>query len=116
MGNVTTETGAPTLTEFLLARVAEDEAQARTEQILRNGFPYYSTEATAFERHLGPARVLADCEAKRRIVAAFQLRDEQGRLRGGEVFGYHATGLAVAIRCLAEAYADHPDYRAEWRR
>jgi hypothetical protein len=93
------------LTDFLLARIAEDEVwlHASQRQISVPSSPPQD-----------PARMLTDCKAKRRIVEAFRLRQEQGVMPRGEVFGYHATGLAIAIRCLAEVYADHPDYRAEW--
>jgi hypothetical protein len=59
--------------------------------------------------------LLADVDAKRRIVDGCLLRGEQGQQPGGEVFGYHATGMLTAIRILAEVYADRPGYREEWR-
>lgn len=43
-----------------------------------------------------PTRVLAECAAKRRLVEA-------------------SAGNEKVLRILAEAYADHPDYRDEWR-
>jgi hypothetical protein len=46
-----------------------------------------------------PARVLADVEAKRRIV---EWDAEQPVDRG-------------VLNILASVYADHPDYREEWR-
>lgn len=56
-----------------------------------------------------PARVLAEVDAKRRIVEA-----AEARLRA-----YVGTGAQVAfewltLRLLALPYVDHPDYRAEW--
>lgn len=45
-----------------------------------------------------PARVLAECRAKRRLV------EELGAFRRG-----------AALRLLAMPYADHPDYRQEWK-
>jgi hypothetical protein len=95
----------PDLTDFLLARIAEDEAW------LRSAAEHWACYPPPQE----PTRLLAECEAKREIVRAYQLRAEQGSGRGGEVIGYHATGVAVAIRHLAAVYADHPDYRGEWR-
>jgi hypothetical protein len=59
--------------------------------------------------------ILADIDAKRRVLGAALLRGQQGQEPGGEVFGYHATGMLTAIRMLAEAYADHVGYRDEWR-
>lgn len=55
--------------------------------------------AVHIARH-DPARILAECEAKRAIVA------------------YDHVDLATYIdmtRLLALPYADHPDYREEWR-
>jgi hypothetical protein len=54
-------------------------------------------------------------EALRGIVHDFQLREEQGRQRGGEVFGYHATGMLIAMRRLATIYADRDDYDPAWQ-
>lgn len=48
-----------------------------------------------------PARVLAECEAKRRIVE--WASDGEGEF-------HWSTVLAP----LAAVYADHPDYREEW--
>lgn len=104
-----------TLTEFLLARIAEDEAvaiaavQGFTEgDFWRDG----NTTTLASARHVashGPARVLAECEAKRRIVAGLsgvlaQSRNEQQIQNAQTTLGH-----------LAAVYADHPDYRDEWR-
>lgn len=61
-----------------------------------------------------PARVLAECEAKRRIVA-----------RHDAHLGHEPTPHIVprlkwregcdTLRLLALPYADHPDFREEWR-
>lgn len=69
-------------------------------------------------RHIArwdPARALGDIAADRRIIQMFEQRAQEGRQPGGEVFGYHATGLLIAIRCRAEVYADRDGYREEWR-
>ena len=92
------------LTDFLLARIAEDEAWAESET-----FP----QPFRFEA----ARVLAECEAKRRIVD----RCERDMVAEGEsASGYdiiaHTDALARdTLEFLALPYADHPDYREEWR-
>ncbi len=133
------------LTAFLLARIAEDETTAREATSspwvvdpagdgIRAGSPdadgYYDTavvisdhgayppdEATA--QHIArwdPARVLAECEAKRRII---DLADESvvyWATRGsdskeeGKMWMY-----GDVLKLLALPYADHPDYRDEWR-
>jgi phytoene/squalene synthetase len=60
-------------------------------------------DAQHIARH-DPARVLAECDAKRRIVA------EADAGHGG-----YPDGVYFAVRALALPYADHPDYRPEWR-
>lgn len=80
----------PTLTEFILKRTAEDSADAMA------GWRWKSLPVGEYERL--QARVLAECEAKRRIV-------EEAPLWGcGRTMG----------KILAAVYADHPDYREEW--
>lgn len=104
-----------TLTDFLLARIAEDDANGWVSSGLR-AEPYSRTRA-----HL-------ECEAKRRIVEKLERRWDEAdaaaedpnlsvRERGSmnRMYSSQATGLASAVRALAEVYADHPDYREEWR-
>lgn len=88
------------LTEFLLARIAEDERAAH-----RIALPLALTGAKGAV--VGPGRVLAECEAKRRIVA------EANRFEGDDDPGAHV--LVGVLELLALPYADHPDYREEWR-
>lgn len=101
------------LTEFLLARIAEDEAVA-----------HKATVPTVFEPLLRwmllagddsnmpgavlaePSRVLAECEAKRRIVSRIATADPHPDAR---------YMLDLVLRLLALPYADHPGYREEWR-
>ena len=84
----------PTLTDFLLARIAEDAEWALREP---------RCECSVHEPGCAP-RILDECEAKRRIV------DKVYDVRG--VAGIH---LDEVLRLLALPYADHPDYRDEWR-
>jgi hypothetical protein len=101
-----------TLTEFLLARIAEDEMCARLVEdgpgeIMRRGLdPLRITmdddEVRFAYLTIDPARVLAECEAKRQIVKYV------GTM--GEVNG---DGLEIlALMCLP--YVDHPDCLHEW--
>jgi hypothetical protein len=84
-----------TLTDFLLARIAEDEEAA----------PY------VFAEQYTPSRVLAECEAKRRIVDLCEdnLRDLSAGGTGRRQFS------SYALQILAQPCADHPDFRDEWR-
>jgi hypothetical protein len=107
------------LTDFLLARITEDGAVARAT----SGQPWSATvprmvhadggfriksryvastdhdEDRAHIARWDPARVLAECEAKRRIVEFYA--------------GPH--GLHYSLQFLALPYADHEAYREEWQ-
>jgi hypothetical protein len=88
------------LIDFLDARITEDERNAE--------------------------RMLAECEAKRRIVG--ELLERQAMvdaeianpafsedLRDEAYDEGYEYGLEVALRFLALPYADHPDYGEDWR-
>ncbi len=95
-----------TLTEFLLARIAEDEAQAKRSVAQNATNPNLRIPASWIE---GVAtRVLAECEAKRMIVSPH-------KSGGGEYGKGYADAVVDTLCCLASVYADHPDYREEWR-
>ncbi len=83
------------LVRFLFERIAEDEAAARGARAARVPSGLF-----------GPARVLAECAAKRGIVEIQRtdLVDDPEDWRADEI-----------LRLLALPYADHPAYRPEWR-
>jgi hypothetical protein len=141
---IDTDMGTMTLTGFLLARIAEDEVAARAVPPLgyntdmggnrqderwifdrtlpssADGMGNWSkhrhslTTAEHFARH-DPARVLAECEAKRRIVdVASQYVEPDDTFDAGFKGGASHVGFNT-LRALASVYADHPDYREEWR-
>lgn len=103
------------LTEFLLARIAEDEAVARAaiaeRQRVRPDWPA-DTDVSAGDwpavAMVGGERWLAECEAKRRIVArSAPLADMQVRRQ--------TRNLACdTLRALALPYRDHPDFDPAW--
>ena len=149
-----------TITEFLLARIAEDEALARAvaedagKSFARSPADYggvdpttatgcWSADGNAGDPvfAMGVARVLAECDAKRRIVELHQgwpvlvtsppgfSTDEslpgvtmrmsqqiqwQTQSEYRERFGDEPP-TAPILAILALPYADHPDYRDEWR-
>jgi hypothetical protein len=113
------------LTEFLLARIAEDEAVALVAATrdwqnvvvmvsAGNGWAVESVFADHAERWT-PARVLAECEAKRRIIN-FAVRTEEAMAHeyGGDVTDADIDGND-ALLALAAVYADHSDYDESWR-
>lgn len=103
-----------TPTEFLLARIAEDEAD-----------PWRGAEIAGADRVVGPAehaalradedaweaRVSAECEAKRRIV---QLHGNDWNPRG-KCQACDEVGPCDTLCALALPYAEHPDYDEAWR-
>jgi hypothetical protein len=109
-----------TLTEFLLARIAEDEDRANlasatqwftTHNIQGRATKQYGTLTAEFMIRWDPARVLAECEAKRQIVAQCVdgLRCDMECLEG------HGGNFDDILGALALPYTDHPDYCEEWR-
>ena len=147
---------AMTLTEFLLARISEDEmlaresignkwyAQAHSEvrtvahdlrgavepcwyQIAESGRsagPHADRgdfdDRPTFKhivRH-DPARVLAECEAKRRIVELHRenVHGDNCKLCGyGDDRSEGDSWPCTSLRLLALPHADHPDYNQSWR-
>lgn len=141
VGSVAPMTGTLTLTDFLRARLDEDETAAQ-RRVLRDplecpvcgeivetyvtpatvrgwkpdspdrvepcGHELTSAQAESCHRTVIQSRVLAEVEAKRRIV---ELHEDHVRAVGE---GLSATTRTI-LRHLALPYADHPDYQPEWR-
>ena len=101
------------LVEFLLARIAEDEANANRYLDLMPGGDLVPVMR----------RLQAECEAKRRIIervtedaALYREVFDEVRPTDAEDFTNGAIwGIEYALLCLASVYAGHPDYREEWR-
>ena len=121
--------GAMTLTEFLDARLTEDELTAHAavetsatwfalldfRDVKDDTGRYVVTadrvsptveQAAHIARH-DPARVLRECEMKRALIADFLHRRAVGDVDG-------AAALLDALAGVAAVYADHPDYRSAW--
>lgn len=109
---MTNDTQVLTLTDFLLARIAEDEAGAmrRERRTVVDGSGLLADAWSV----VGDRRVLAECEAKRRIVGMYVGPTEDDEGNPYAVGGYGEAWLD-AIRFLALPYADHPDYNPDWR-
>jgi len=119
------ETIQMTITEFLDARIAEDEAAAKSatnapwdlmggnEWLYPFGFSIGSdddirgSDAEHIARH-DPARVLAECSAKRAIIAAHKRQENDDDPRAWIV------ASEILLNTLAAVYKDHPGYRQEW--
>ncbi len=84
---------------FLLARIAEDESVAlHGDGGLMDG-----------DAHFSSTRMLAECEAKRRIV---------GMLDGippPDMYAPEQAAVREVLLHLALPYASHPDYVESWR-
>lgn len=129
--------GTVTLTEFLLARIAEDEAAAREAtngpwEPDTDGCCVYSPEvgimaqvaigggdgSEADVAHIvrnQPARVLAECQAKRRIVEAYAEAATSDAVNWDNIACGEWNAYEQSAMWLALPYADHPDYREDWR-
>ena len=96
-----------TLTEILLARIAEDKVRADDAwKAVDNGAIVWDRIHPDVRAAIWtPDRVLAECEAKRRIVEAFGDYDPED----------HWDFQTFPLRALAAVYADHPDYDETWR-
>ncbi len=138
------------LATFMLARIAEEEeiARAATPGPWRNGLPatihpdptVYRTVTHDDEQVCGsipasnaehiachdPARVLAECEVKRSLIAEYV---ESWRIAGalaatadidptvrGMLDGPHQWAFCMekVVYTLTQVYRSHPDYRSEW--
>lgn len=116
------------IVDFLLARIAEDEADAHHVSRWATfiaGDGGLSGGYTSME-----GRVLAECQAKRAIIehefdniaeddAEYGDGCTVEELRAGACRDPRVSKLAAGgdpiLRDLALLYADHPDYRQEWK-
>jgi hypothetical protein len=113
----------PSLTDFLLARIAEDEAVARAAR--EHEYLSAARDASPLRWVKDPlgygtiwvnsGRVLAECEAKRRIVTALAVREEFGAGLDSPEDKAATWALRESCKALAVVYADRPGYREEWR-
>ncbi|HLM04717.1 MAG TPA: DUF6221 family protein [Blastococcus sp.] len=111
----------PRLDEFLLARIAEDERLAAAAEQASEPAP---RAADSHPSPFDPARVRAECAAKRRIVLSCRELRPETRFLGARPRGMSDFPLAphdqhqlaaLTLGLLALAYATHRDFREEWR-
>jgi hypothetical protein len=127
------------LVDFLRARLDDDEKLARAASpgpwhvdedsdeilavdgiVVAEGFALSGRQLRATIQHIArhdPARVLAEVDAKRRIAKVHErLPDAEFCVTCDAPSGIpgEPSGCAT-LRLLALPYANHPDYRDEWR-
>ncbi len=117
--------GMGDIIDFLKARIAEDELQAQQVSEFTPGGVYWKTflmeawaayseggraadRAFKYMGKLSPDYILAECEAKRKIIAHFE-RIACGSESSGD------QHLEKLLFILAEPYAAHHEYREQWR-
>ncbi|MGZ4615214.1 MAG: DUF6221 family protein [Actinomycetes bacterium] len=125
-----------TIIDFLEARLAEDEltATAAIEQspewrafydyrdvkddtgvyVVAADTAHPTLEQAAHIARNDPARVLRDVESKTRMVARYRADLEDPDI-ADNVKGARLERMLYICRLLAEVYADHEDFREEWR-
>lgn len=106
------------LTDFLLARIAEDEAVAREwpedPGPPPEGYPFW-IDPHGHPIYQPRGRVLAECDAKRRIVDHYAHLMQPGEPDiSPEYDDGYIDATEFALKIVALPYADHPDYRPEW--
>jgi hypothetical protein len=84
--------------DFLNARIAEDETEARRE-----------LEQLAMTEAKADLRAFAECEAKRKIIAHHERIDWDYEPAGDQDY------MEKFLFILAEVYSAHPDYKEDWR-
>lgn len=117
------------LSEFVRARLTEREAIAKAalDVALNDTTPPRTPGAwhtpgedpgapSSFELVFEPEAILLGIAAKQKILAEFTARDEDPDLMLGPdtLRQREWSGLRLAVRILAAADADHPDFKPEW--
>lgn len=115
-----------TAAEFLAARLDEDAArfdlaaEAEAESLRHDGMP--DTTAQEIKDYwLRPGRKtewprwLDEIAVKREILADYKRLLFNDPLRRTDYFRGQREALGFVVQRLAQPYADHPDYREEWK-
>ena len=100
-----------TLAEFLSAQYAENEATAgryHRFDCLRADLSAIAPPCTCGHAD----QIRAECEAKRRILAR---HGDEATESGCPTCWWDDADHCPTLRILAAVYADHPDYREEWK-
>ena len=135
------ENDGMSILEFLEARISEDEHYANNARgLLGNPNPWsewrtltkwYDAISRADAMHIerqSPSRVMAECGAKRSIIAehtpvdfsGIGMKSPNACSRCGADLNMHDWDWTEdsfpcqTLRAVAAVYADHPDYQQEW--
>lgn len=114
-----------TLTEWLLEQVAEDERLASDEVLRLAGESFVASPFYLGDAPGNPARVLAECAAKRQIIELHLAGHRPGddrcwycqsdcRVEHGEAMATWETWPCPTLRIMASVYADRPGFQPEW--
>lgn len=101
------------LCEFMTERIASREAVARDmrHQALV-GRPFFDLDrlagGTGIRELIDPERILAECDARRKIVALAEATAYEGHVDAW-------TAMKVTLSHLADVHSDHPDYDRLWK-
>jgi hypothetical protein len=95
-----------TITEFLLARLDEDEAASYAMLEPPPGSYDKAWQAQRIREYA--SRTLAECEAKRRIIKWFEVTEDPS------LDSMPWQVMKKVLACLTLPYANHPDYQQEW--
>ncbi|MFF2453347.1 DUF6221 family protein [Isoptericola sp. NPDC058082] len=111
-----------TLTEFLIARLDEDEARAAAAELRNRHDPGDAPQTNGLGQVSSPARLLAEVESKHLLIRlAYEAtgldmdKDLDRAIDARQDSGIEFVGERM-LRALALPYAEHVDYREEWRR
>lgn len=106
------------ITEFLEARIAEDESTARRVKdgpgepggrgVWSVQIGVSGNDAKFAHVASDPDRIIAECAAKRAIISAHQSQKSE------DDPGAWIVASNALIKALTAVYKDHPDYQQEW--
>lgn len=116
------------ITEFLEARITEDERVAKQEDEDYADTTLLPTYDSAHQARWHTARVLAECAAKRAIIEQHKPVDYSAlgmdspnaceicgvELRMGDWDYIEGSFPCLTLKALAAVYKDHPDFQEAW--
>jgi hypothetical protein len=107
-----------TLTDFVEARIAEDEAEARKVEapLPVRGYATVTLAATdtIAALYVDPARVLAQCAAMRKIVESAEWAESMWTNDSTPYTRGCVVASRVAVESLASIWSGHPQFDPAW--